>query len=123
MLEVDLDYPDELHDLHNNYLLAKKKKEVTRETLFDYQLQIIEDNNFSHGKNKKLLPNLNHKRKYKLHYQNLQLYLNLRLQLKKIHRITQFKQESCLKPYIKNNTELRREAKNKVTQSKGKMLN
>ena len=32
------------------------------------------------------------------------------LQLKKIHRILEFKQEPLLKPYIKRNTDLRREA-------------
>ena len=58
--------------------------------LSEYQLQIIEDNNFSIGKNKKLIPN---KRKYKLRYQNLKLYLNLVLHLKRIHRILEFKQE------------------------------
>ena len=48
-----------------------------------YQLEVIGDN-FSLGKNKKLISNLGNKRKYKLHYQNLKLYLNLGLQLKKI---------------------------------------
>ena len=51
--------------------------------LFKYQLQIIEDNNFSLGKNKKLIANLGNKRKCKLHNQNLKRYLNLGLQLKK----------------------------------------
>ena len=46
--------------------------------LSDYQLQIIEDNNFSLAKNTKIAPNLHNKRKYK-HYQNLKLYLNLGL--------------------------------------------
>ena len=51
--------------------------------LSNYQLQIIEDNNFFLGKNKKLLPNLGNKGKYKLHYRNLKLYSSLALQLKK----------------------------------------
>ena len=43
---------------------------------------MTEDNNFSLGKNKKLIPNLGNKRKYKFHYQNLKLCLNLGLQSK-----------------------------------------
>ena len=77
--------------------------------LSDYQLQIIEHNNFFLGKNKKLFPNLGNKRTYKLHYQNLKLYLSLGLQLKKIHRILEFKQQPFLKPYIKHNASLQRE--------------
>ena len=77
MLEIDLDYPDELHNLHNDYPLASEKIKVTKEMLSEYQLQIIEDNNSSHGENKTLIPNLGNKRNCKLHYQNLKLYLNL----------------------------------------------
>ena len=65
--------------------------------LSKYQLQIIKDNDFSLGKKKKLIPNLGDKKKkkkkYKLHYQKLKLYLNLfkiylnsGLLLRKIHR-------------------------------------
>ena len=84
-LEVDLDYPDRLHDLHNDHPLAGEKIEIKKEIMSNYQLQIIEHINVYFGKNKKLIPNLDNKRKYKLHYQNLKFYLGL--QLKKIHRI------------------------------------
>ena len=52
-LAVGLEYPDESPDLRNDYPLADEKIEVTKEILPDYQLQIIEHNNFSLGKNKK----------------------------------------------------------------------
>ena len=29
ILEVDIEYPDELHNLHKNYLLAPEKLEIT----------------------------------------------------------------------------------------------
>ena len=53
-LEVDLDYPDELHNLENDYPLAVEKIEVTQEILPKYQLKIKKDNNFPLGSNKKL---------------------------------------------------------------------
>ena len=70
-----------MHNLHNDYPLAGEKIKVTKEMLSEYQLQIIEDNNSSHGENKALIPNLGNKRKYKLHHQNLKLYLNLQSKL------------------------------------------
>ena len=36
ILEVDLEYPDELHCIHNNYPLAPEKLEITYDTLSDY---------------------------------------------------------------------------------------
>lgn len=56
-LEIRLDYPNELHDLHNDYPLVAEKIKDTKEMLSEYQLQII-GYTFSLGKNKKLVPNL-----------------------------------------------------------------
>ena len=82
-LGVDLDYLDELNDLHNNYALVSETLKVTEQILSKYQQKITEDNNFSIAKNKNLIPNLGNKRKYMLHFQNLNIYLDLGLQFKK----------------------------------------
>ena len=52
ILEVDLEYPDKLHDLHNDYPLAPEKIKCKNEV-------------------EKLLPNLKNKEKYVIHYENL----------------------------------------------------
>ena len=39
VLEVDLEYPKELHELHNGYCLAPIKIEIEREMLPEYHLK------------------------------------------------------------------------------------
>ena len=36
ILEVDLEYPQELYDLHNGYLLAPQKIKITKKSLSPY---------------------------------------------------------------------------------------
>ena len=38
VLEVDLEYPKKLQELHNDYPLAPDKIEIKREMLFEYDL-------------------------------------------------------------------------------------
>ena len=92
VLEVDLDYPKKLHEIHNDYLLASDKIETKREMLSEYQLKIADLNNISIGIIKNLVPNFFDKEKYVIHYENLQLYLRLGLKLKKIHHVLKFNQ-------------------------------
>ena len=61
--------------------------------LSKYKLQIIENHNICFSKNENLIPD---KRKYILHYQNLKLYLDLELQLKKICIVLEFKLKAFL---------------------------
>ena len=103
VLEVDLEYPVELHDLHNDYPLAPEPMVI--------------------NKVEKLTPNLNNKIKYVLHHRNLKQYLSLGLKLTKIHRIIEFKQSKWLAPYIALNTDLRTKAKNNFEKDFFKLMN
>ena len=103
ILEVDLKYPEKLHDLHNDYPLAPERVTV--------------------NKVEKLIPNLNDKTKYVIHHETLKLYLSLGLKLTKIHRGITFEESAWLKPYIDLNTDLRAKATNDFEKDFFKLMN
>ena len=107
ILEVDLEYPKELHKLHNDYPLAPEKLAVTNDILSKYCKEIADKYEIKVGNVKKLIPNLGNKTKYVVHYKNLQLYLSLGMKLTKIHRVLKFKQSDWMKKYIDFNTKKR----------------
>ena len=74
ILEVDLEYPEDLHDLHNDYPLAPERIKI--------------------GNIEKLIPNLNNKTIYVVHYENLKLNESLSLKITKIHRGIKFKEST-----------------------------
>ena len=123
ILEVDLEYPKELHDLHNEYPCAPEKMIITDDMLSDYARKIKEEHSVSSGKVPKLVTTLNDKEKYVSHYRNLQLYLSLGIRIKKIHRVLEFNQSEWLKEYIDFNTEMRKNAKNSFEKDFFKLMN
>ena len=123
ILEVDLEYPKELHDLHNDYPIAPEKVKVSNDMLSAYCKKIAKKYNISTGLVKKLIPTLIDKKEYVLHYRNLQLYLNLGLKIKKIHRVLKFDQSPWLKQYIDFNTEKRKHAENTFEKDFFKLMN
>ena len=104
ILEVDLEYPEELHDLHNDYPLCPERVECDKGV-------------------KKLIPNLRDKNNYVIHYKNLMQCLKLGMKLKKIHRGIKFIESDFMKPYIDKKTNLRAQAKNNFEKDFFKLMN
>ena len=123
ILEVDLEYPKKLHDLHNDYPLGPDKVKVTNNMLSEYSKKIADKYNISTGLVHKLIPTLCNKEKYVLHYRNLQLYIDLGLKVTKVHRVLKFDQSPWLKQYIDFNTEKRKNAKNSFEKDFFKLMN
>ena len=89
ILKVDLEYPKNLHSLHNDLPLPVGKKM---------------------NKVNKLIPNLGEKTKYILHYRYLNHCLNFGLKLTEIYRILEFEQSPLMKKYIDLKTQKPKEA-------------
>ena len=104
ILQVDLEYRNELHDLHNDYPLAPERI-------------------MCKNKVEKLIPNLQNKEKYVIHYKNLKQYLSLGLKLTRIHGGIKFEESEWLKPYIDMNTKLRTKANNNFEKDFYKLIN
>ena len=121
--EVDLEYPDQLHHLHNDYPLAPQKLCVNNEMLSVYCRRIKNEFKIGNGRVHKLIPTLNDKERYVLHEKNLELYLSLGLRLKKVHRVLQFNEKPWLKEYIDFNTEKRKNARNDFEKECFKLMN
>ena len=103
LLEVDVNYPKDLHDLHNDSPFMCSKMKVNG----------VE----------KLIPNLDDKRKYIIHIRALKQALDDGLVLEKIHRCIRFKQSLWMKEYVDFNTRLRTAAKNDFEKDFYKLMN
>ena len=123
ILEVDLAYPEHLHDQHNDYPLAPETMKITPDMLSPYSQQLAEGLDLKTGSVEKLVPNLQDKQKYVLHYRSLKLYLSLGMKLTQIHRALQFKQRPWLKSYIDLNTSKRMQARNGFEKDFFKLMN
>ena len=83
--------------MHNDYPLALEELAVSYDVLSDYCKKIADEYGIKVGDVKKLIPNLNNKTNYIVHYRNLQLYLSLGMKLAKIHKAVKFKQYDWMK--------------------------
>ena len=70
-LEVDLDYPENLHEEHSDYLMAPDRIKIKTERLSPYSLENAHKLDIKTGNINKLVPNLMPKNNYVVHYRNL----------------------------------------------------
>ena len=92
ILEVDVEYPKNLHKLHSDLPFLPERMKI--------------------NKCSKLVCTLFDKENYVVHTRALEQALNHGLIFKKVHRVIQFNQEGILNSYIDMNTKLRMNVKN-----------
>lgn len=118
ILEVDLEYPKELHNLHMDYPMAAENKvcdevsEFTKNSAFELGGKQLLDS-ICDPKQKKLVVDFTPKKNYVVHYKLLQFYLKHGMKLAKVWKVMRFKQQPWLKKYVKYNSKKRKEAKKK----------
>ena len=103
ILEVDVEYPEELHEMHNNLPFMPEKMKIDE----------VE----------KLVANFYNKEKYVVHIQALDQALKHGLVLKKVHRMISFQQSALLKDNIDKNTDLRKKATSNFKRDFFKLMN
>ena len=122
ILEVDLEYCKDLHNLHSDYPLFPEKIEVSYDMLSKYCNDIADCYNFKVGGVKKLIPNLSDKIEYLVHYENLKYYLSVGMKVVRIHRIVSFMQSNLLKSSVHFNTKKRQESSDQFNQNLYKLM-
>ena len=103
ILEVDVEYPKNLHKLHSDLPFLPERMKI--------------------NKCSKLVCTMQDKENYVVHIRALKQALNHGLIFKKAHRVIQFNQKAWLKSYIDMNTKLRKEAKNEFEKDFFKLMN
>ena len=123
ILEVDLEYPPELHEEHNSFPLAPEKRVVKKEQMSDYQKRLMKDLGLKPPNSEKLMLTLEDKKNYVVHYRNLQFYLKQGMKLRRVHRALELEQECWMEPYIRMNTEFRKKASSDFEKNFYKLMN
>ena len=127
ILEVDLEYPKELHDERSDYPLAPENMSVSKDLLSEHQLEL--HRHYYNGKEAKdekqpkLILNLKDKERYVGHIKALRYYLEKGMKLKKVDRGVKFEQSAWLKPWIDFNTNKQKEAKSDFEKDMLKLMN
>jgi hypothetical protein len=105
LVEVDLDYPKEKHELHNDYPLAPERIYPGESTV------------------KKLISHLGKREKYVVHHVAYKQYLKYGLKPTKFHRAITFSESNWLAKYISFNTKLRQESTTDAEKNFFKLMN
>ena len=103
ILKADVDYPNELQDLHRDFPFLPERLVVNN--------------------TEKLICNLQNKKDYVVHINTLKQALEHGLKLINVHQVIEFEQEEWLKEYINLNTELRKKATNDFEKDFFKLMN
>ena len=103
LLEVDIEYSNELHKLHIDLPFLCDRKTI--------------------NKISKLITSFEDKKEYVIHISTLKQALNHGLKFKKVHRVISFIQAPWMKSYIIKNIKLRNKSKNEFERNFYKLIN
>jgi hypothetical protein len=131
MVEVDLSFPKETHELLKQFVPRPETIKPKTEWFSDYQ-QEVQSLTKANTNTTKLVAHLYDRKHYTFHYHNLKFVLTLNVKvnnkehgilIKHTHNIISFKQSACMKSYIEGNNDLRKEAKHDFETDFLKLMN
>lgn len=96
ILEVDLEYPPELHDSHNDFPLCAEHLEIKQDMLSSFSKDLfysLNGRDVDKNKSSKLAPNLNDKKSYVVYYRNFKFYAAMGLKVTQIHSFSFYSNE------------------------------
>ena len=118
MFNVNLHYPDELHNLHNGYALAAENINIKNDMLNDFQQEGRKENNI-----KKLCTSFEDKINFGVNYRELKFFLKHGLKITKVNQVLEYEQLNYMESYIMKNTNERITAKNDFEKDFFKLMN
>ena len=136
-LEVDLSYPEHLHEYLDEFPPGPERKAPTSLSPFQRSLlaeeigarypklspEAVEAKVDAKKPSTKLIASLESKTKHICHYRLLKKYLALGMKLDRVRQVIRFRQAPWMEPYIAMNSELRKNAKNDFEKEFYKLMN
>ena len=115
-LTVDLYYPKFLQDSHSDWPVICQKRDVKFSELSPYTKRLLQHLGEVTGNGlgfsaKKLIATFEDVFELTVHWRLLSLWLELGIQVTRVHNVVQFCQKDFVAPYIRKCIEARREAK------------
>ena len=123
LADVEIEFPDELHDYFKDYPPAPSNEIVQKTDLSTDQVEMMGELGItSLPKVPKLIQSLQEKSGYVLHYLTLQLYIKFGVKVTHLHRVLQFRQCKWMASFVQMNNELRKKARNNFEESFYKLM-
>jgi len=123
IFDVDLEYPEELHEKHNSLPLCAENVTITWDMLSPWAKKVWKElGGTTSYKSRKLTATFLDKKHYVCAWENLAFYLKMGLKLKKIHRVLHFDERAFIEPHVRDCVDGRRSAKSKVEENMYKGL-
>ena len=121
---VDLEYPDSIHDAHQDFPMAPAREPVDSMWLSSYQLDLLEEYHLPKvSMCNKMLQILYDKKDNTLHYVSIKIHKRDRPEVSKLHKVLKFRQSKWMAKCIELNTRLRQAATNKIAENFFKLMN